>query len=129
MQKLTRAEEELMQVLWKLEKGFLKEIMGALPEPRPAQSTVSTILKILQTKGFVAHQAFGKSYQYYPLIGKNDYAKAYFGSFLERYFGGSAKRMLSFFVEQEDIDLSTLDEVLKARQDAENEDSTQNTDE
>lgn len=112
MQKLTRAEEEIMQVIWKLEKGLLKEIMLALPDPKPAQSTVSTLVKILEKKGFVDHKAYGRTFEYFPLISKDDYAKAYFGNFLENYFGGSFKRMLSFFAQEKDLDLKTLDEVM-----------------
>lgn len=113
MQKLTRAEEELMQKLWKLERAFLKDIIESFPEPRPAQSTVSTMLKILENKGFVDHKRYGNSFEYYPLMGKKEYAKAYFGSFLNSYFGGSFKKMLNFFVEEDDLDLHTLDELLQ----------------
>ncbi len=112
MQKLTRAEEELMQVIWRLKKGLLKEIMEAIPEPKPAQSTVSTLLRILKKKGFVGHKAYGKTYEYFPLVKKDEYAKAYFGNFLENYFGGSFKRMLSFFAKEEDLDMKTLDEIM-----------------
>jgi len=112
MQKLTRAEEEIMQVIWKLEKCLLKSIMAAIPEPKPAQSTVSTLVKILENKGFVDHKAYGRTFEYFPLVSKDDYAKAYFGNFLENYFGGSFKRMLSFFAQEKDLDLKTLDEVM-----------------
>lgn len=115
MQKLTRAEEELMQVLWQLEGGFLKEIMDAVPEPKPSQSTVSTILRILQDKGFVGHEAFGKSFRYHALVGREEYAQQFVGSFVERFFNGSYKKMLSFFIDKEEIDLSTLDEMLRER--------------
>jgi BlaI family penicillinase repressor len=113
MQKLTRAEEELMQKLWDLEKAFLKDIIEAMPEPRPAQSTVATMLKIMETKGFVSHTAYGKSFEYYPLITRGDYSKAYFGHFLDNYFGGSFKKMLHFFMEEDDLDLQTLDELMR----------------
>lgn len=113
IQKLTRAEEELMQKLWKLERAFLKDIIGSFPEPRPAQSTVSTLLKIMEKKGFVDHKTYGKSFEYFPLVSKQDYAKAYFGTFLNSYFGGSFKKMLSFFVEEDDLDLATLDELVR----------------
>ncbi len=112
MQKLTRAEEQIMQVVWELEKGLLKDIIEAIPEPKPKQSTVSTLIKILENKGFVDHKAYGRTFEYYPLVSRDDYAKAYFGTFLDSYFGGSFKRMLSFFVEEKDLDLSTLDAVM-----------------
>lgn len=113
MQKLTRAEEQLMQVLWNLEKAFLKDLMGAIPEPKPSQSTVSTVLRILESKGFVAHKAYGKSYEYFPLVEKDAYAKAFFQQFLGNYFNGSFKQLLSFFSREGDLKLSELDELLK----------------
>jgi predicted transcriptional regulator len=121
MQKLTRAEEEIMQKLWKLERAFLKEIIAAFPEPKPAQSTVSTLLKILENKGFVDHETFGKSFQYYPKVSKGDYSKAFFGTFLQNYFGGSFKKMLHFFVEENDLDLATLDELVRENNEKEEE--------
>lgn len=122
MQKLTRAEEQIMQTIWDLEKGLLKEIMDALPEPKPKQSTVSTLVKILEKKGFVDHKAYGRTFEYFPLVSKDEYAKAYFGKFLDSYFGGSFKRMLSFFVEEKDLDLNTLDEVMGEVKDQNKED-------
>jgi BlaI family transcriptional regulator, penicillinase repressor len=116
MQKLTRAEEEIMQKLWTLEKGFLKDILDALPEPRPAQSTISTMLKIMETKGFVGHRDYGKSFEYYPLVAREEYSKAYFGQYLNTYFGGSFKNMLHFFMKERDLDLQTLDELMRAHQ-------------
>ncbi|MCB9233853.1 MAG: BlaI/MecI/CopY family transcriptional regulator [Bacteroidia bacterium] len=113
MQKLTRAEEEVMQVIWDLEKGLLKDIMQAMPEPRPSQSTVSTVIRILETKGFVDHKAYGKTFEYFPIVQKEDYARAYMGNFIQNYFNGSFKQMLSFFVEEKDIDLKTLNELMK----------------
>jgi BlaI family transcriptional regulator, penicillinase repressor len=112
MQKLTRAEEELMQKLWDLERAFLKDIIEAMPEPRPAQSTVATLLKIMETKGFADHKAYGKSFEYFPLVSRSDYSKAYFGQYLNSYFGGSFKKMLHFFMEEDDLDLKTLDELM-----------------
>ena len=92
---------------------FLKEIMEQLPEPKPAQSTVSTIIKILGDKGFISHNTFGKSHQYYPLLEKDKYAKAYFQQFLGKYFDGSFNRLLSFFHKEGEIDLNDLDEILE----------------
>ena len=113
MQKLTRAEEELMHKIWDLEKAFLKDIIEALPEPRPAQSTVATLLKIMETKGFIGHKAYGKSFEYFPIVSRKDYTKAYFGQFLNSYFGGSFKKMLHFYMEEDDLDLQTLDELMR----------------
>jgi BlaI family penicillinase repressor len=113
MQKLTRAEEELMQKLWDLEKALLKDIIDAMPEPRPAQSTVATLLKILETKGFVDHTTYGKTFEYFPRVSRSEYSKAYFGQYLNNYFGGSFKKMLHFFMEEDDLDLQTLDELMR----------------
>ena len=111
--KLTRAEEELMQVLWKVKKAFLKDIMAAFPEPRPAQSTISTVLRILEEKKFVAHKTYGKAHEYYPLIEKEDYAKDYFHSFLGKYFNGSFEQLLSFFMKEGSLSIEELDEVMR----------------
>ena len=112
IQKLTRAEEDLMQVLWQIEKGLLKEVMAAIPEPKPSQSTVSTLLRILERKGFVDHDAYGKTFVYYPIVQKSDYAKSYLGSFVASYFGGSYRRMLSFFAKEEELSMQDLDSIL-----------------
>ena len=84
---LTRAEEEIMQILWEIQKGFVKNIVEKLPDPKPAYNTVSTIVRILETKGFVGHTAFGKTYEYYPLINRDDYRKHHLNSMLKNYFG------------------------------------------
>ncbi len=112
MQKLTKAEEQLMQVLWTLEKGLLKQVMDAYPEPKPKQSTVSTVLRILKEKGFIHHHTYGKTHEYYPLISKDEYAKYYFGNFLSNYFDGSFKQLLSFFHKEGEINMQELDEIL-----------------
>ena len=80
MQKLTRAEEELMQKIWDLEKAFLKDIIEAMPDPKPAQSTVATLLKIMETKGFIGHKAYGKSFEYFPIVTRKDYTKRISGN-------------------------------------------------
>lgn len=113
MQKLTRAEEELMQKLWDLDKAFLKDIIEAMPEPRPAPSTVATMLKIMEGKGLVGHKAYGKTFEYFPLVSRAAYSKAYFGQYLDSYFGGSFKKMLHFFMQEDDLDLQTLDELMR----------------
>lgn len=113
MQKLTKAEEQLMQVLWSLGPAFLKEIMDAVPEPKPSQSTVSTLLRILREKGFVDYEAFGKSHRYFTLVSKETYASEYLSHFLDRYFNGSFKQMLSFFHRKGELNLQDLDEVMR----------------
>lgn len=125
MQELTKAEEQIMQVLWNLEKGFVKDIIAELPEPKPKYNTVSTIVRILQQKGFVSHKAYGKTHEYYPLIGKDEYSNYYLKSFMGRYFGGSFKKMVSFFVSENDMDLQTFEELQQHIQDSPNSDKTQ----
>ena len=122
MKKLTKAEEELMQILWKLERGFIKDILAQFPDStqRPKQSTVSTVLKILEQKGFVAHQTYGKAHQYYPKVSKDTYAKFYFGSFLGKYFEGSFQQLLSFFHKEGEIKLEELDQLLDELKDDQN---------
>lgn len=113
IKELTKAEEQIMQVLWNLEKAFVKELVEQLPEPRPAYNTVSTIIRILETKGFVAHEAFGKSHRYYPLITREQYKGYATEKLLQGYFNNSVEDMFSFFVKKEKIDLQEADEILK----------------
>ncbi|MDF3078051.1 MAG: transcriptional regulator [Sphingobacteriaceae bacterium] len=113
LKELTRAEEQIMQVLWQLEKAFVKEVIDELPEPKPAYNTVSTIIRILETKGFVGHDTFGKSHNYYPLIGKEEYKSFATGKLLNNYFDSSVEHMFSFFMKEKKIDVREADEILK----------------
>jgi len=110
---LTKAEEQIMQVLWQLEKAFVKEVIDELPLPKPAYNTVSTIIRILETKGFIGHEAFGKAHQYYPLISREEYKRHATEKLLGNYFENSVESMFSFFVKEEKLDLSDVDEILK----------------
>jgi len=113
MKELTKAEEQIMRELWTLEKAFVKEIVDKLPEPKPAYNTVSTIIRILEKKGFVDHYAYGKTHQYFPLISKTDYTKSYFKNFLSGYFSNSFQEMVSFFAKEDKMTLSDLEEIIK----------------
>ena len=113
MKELTRAEEQIMQVLWSLGKAYVKDIIELLPEPKPAYNTVSTIVRILEKKGFVSHQAYGKTHEYFPLTSKDEYKKSYLKSFVKRYFGNSFQEMVSFFASDRDIGLKELEEIHK----------------
>jgi BlaI family transcriptional regulator, penicillinase repressor len=113
IKELTRAEEQLMQILWQLEKGFVKDIIEELPEPKPAYNTISTIIRILETKGFVDHKAFGKTHEYYPIISKDDYQNFATDKLMNGYFDNSVKHMFSYFVKKEKIDLKEADEIMK----------------
>ncbi|MBC3540377.1 BlaI/MecI/CopY family transcriptional regulator [Rufibacter sediminis] len=113
MKELTKAEEQVMQILWKLGQGFVKDVLDQLPEPKPAYNTVSTIVRILEKKGFVGYKAYGKTHEYYPLIARDDYRHFYLKNFVSGYFGGSFKRLVSFFAKEENMDLQELEEMLK----------------
>ncbi len=109
---LTKAEEQVMQAIWALEKAFVKEVINYLPEPHPAYQTLSTIIGILENKGFLGHEAFGKAHQYFPLISKEDYRRHATDKLLEHYYDNSIESMLSFLVTQEKVDLSNVEEIL-----------------
>ena len=113
IKELTKAEEQIMQVLWDLEKGFVKDVVDQLPEPKPAYNTVSTIIRILETKGFIDHEAFGKSHRYFPLISLGEYRSFATGKLLSGYFDNSVENMFSFFVKEKKLDLKEADEILK----------------
>ncbi|XOV91418.1 MAG: BlaI/MecI/CopY family transcriptional regulator [Bacteroidota bacterium] len=113
MKELTRAEEEIMHVLWKLENAFVKDIIEELPDPKPAYNTVSTFVRILEQKGFVGYEAFGKSHKYHPLISKDEYTRTFMKGFVKKYFSGSYQQMVSFFTEEDNLSLSELEALLK----------------
>jgi predicted transcriptional regulator len=113
MKELTRAEEQIMQVLWRLGKGFVKDLIDELPEPKPAYNTVSTIVRILEKKGFVSHNAYGKTHEYFPLTSRDEYKKSFLKSFIKRYFGNSFQEMVSFFASDRDVGLEELEEIHK----------------
>jgi predicted transcriptional regulator len=111
MKELTRAEEQIMQILWKLGRAFVKDILDDFPAPKPAYNTVSTFIRILEKKGVVSHKAYGNSHEYFALITKDEYKKKYFKSFLTRYFGDSFPDMVSFFAGDRDLSLQELEEI------------------
>ena len=113
MKELTRAEEQVMQILWKLEKAFVKDIILEMPDPKPAYNTVSTIVRILEQKGFVNHEAYGKTYQSFPLVNKSQYSRFYLNNFLSGYFSGSFESLVSFFAKENDLDVKDVDELMK----------------
>lgn len=111
MKELTRAEEQIMHVLWEIEKGLVKDILDRLPEPKPAYNTVSTIVRILEKKGFVDHEAFGKTHSYFPLITLNEYRRGFLKSLVNRFFGNSYQEMVSFFASDRKITIQELEEM------------------
>ncbi|HLW49570.1 MAG TPA: BlaI/MecI/CopY family transcriptional regulator [Sphingobacteriaceae bacterium] len=120
LKELTRAEEQIMQELWELEKAFVRDIIDRLPEPKPAYNTVSTIIRILETKGFVQHESFGKSHRYYPVISKEEYRSFATGKLLSGYFDNSVESILSYFLEERKLDLKDADALLNMIKDAKN---------
>ena len=110
---LTKAEEQIMQVLWKLEKAFLREIIEALPEPKPHNNTVATIIKILVEKEFVSVKVFGRMHRYTPLVSKEAYSKATMKNFVKGYFEGSFSNAVSFMVKENNLSISDLEMLLK----------------
>ena len=113
MKTLTRAEEQVMHVIWKIKEGFIRDIMDAMPAPKPHQNTVSTILKILIDKEFIGIRIFGRQHQYYPLITKDVYSKAFMKNIVKSYFGGSFSEAVSFMVKENSISLEDLETLLQ----------------
>jgi len=111
MKHLTKAEEQIMQILWDLRKAYVREILDVFSEPKPAYNTVSTIIRILEKKGFVGYKSHGKSHEYYPLVSKRSYRSNFFKGFVENYFGNSYKALTSFFANEQDLSIEELEEL------------------
>ena len=105
-----------MQVLWDLEEAFVKEILERLDDPKPAYNTVSTIVRILEKKGFVSHHAYGKSHKYYPLVSREEYTRTTMKNFVKDYFSDSFEKMVSFFARERDIDLKEMEDIMRIMQ-------------
>lgn len=116
MKELTKAEEQVMQILWDLKQAFVKDIAERFPEPKPAYTTISTIIRILETKGFVGHKAYGKTHEYFPLIQKEEYTKAFMGTFVKNYFSNSYKKMVSFFARDNEVTVEEMEEMMRILQ-------------
>lgn len=110
---LTKAEEQVMQILWDLKEAFVKDMLVHFPDPKPAYNTVSTIIRILEKKGFVGHKSFGKSHQYHPLISREDYRNDRFNNLMKNYFNNSMKQVLSHFGRTGSMDLKEADEIIR----------------
>ena len=123
METLTKKEEQIMQILWKLKKAFVNDIIEELPEPKPPYNTISSIVRILESRGFVDYKAYGKSHQYFPIITKAAYRKFAFKQMISGYFDGSYEKVVSFMVsdkeshlsEKETEELKKLTEILKKK--------------
>ncbi|MFC0777392.1 BlaI/MecI/CopY family transcriptional regulator [Flavobacterium sp. HJSW_4] len=112
MQKLTNKEEEIMMILWKLKKAFVKEIQAEITEDQPHYNTLSTIVRNLEEKGYVGHNAFGNTHQYFPIVAIEDYRKGFMKTAIDNYFNSSYKSMVSFFAKEEKISADELREIL-----------------
>ncbi len=117
MKELTKAEEQVMQILWKIKKGFVKDILEEFANPKPAYNTVSTIVRILEKKGFVGYTAYGKTHEYYPLILKTEYSSYTLKNVMKNYFGGSIEKLVSFFAKDNNMDIREVEELMKNIQD------------
>ena len=110
---LTRVEEQIMQILWELGEGLVKDVREQFPDPKPVRNTVSTIIRILEKKGYVGHKAYGNVYVYYPLVSKGLYSKNQLLGLMENYFDNSFPAMVSFFAKETDLTIDDLDKILK----------------
>lgn len=127
MKELTRAEEQVMLLLWKLKKAFVKDLIDEMPNPKPAYNTVSTIIRILEKKGFVDHNAYGKTHEYFPLVSRDNYKKSFMRSFIGSYFGGSFQEMVSFFAREDNLSLTDINDLMEdVKRDLENENTPGN---
>ena len=113
MQKLTNKEEEIMHILWKLEKAFVKEVLAEISNDKPHYNTLSTIVRNLEEKGYVGYTAYGKTHQYFPIISKEAYRKRFMNTAIESYFNSSYKNVVSFFAKEEKISVDDLKEIIK----------------
>ena len=112
MEKLTNKEEEVMHILWKLEKAFVKDVLKEIKNDKPHYNTLSTIIRNLEVKGYVAYTAYGKTHQYFPIVSKEDYRKGFMNTAINNYFNNSYKNMVSFFAKEEKISVDELKEII-----------------
>ena len=110
---LTKAEEQIMQILWEIKKGFIKDILEYYEEPKPAYTTVATIVKILEKKGFVDHESFGNAHRFFPVVSKENYSKKHVNSIFSKYFDSSIKDVVSFFADNNKMDTRDIDDAIK----------------
>jgi BlaI family transcriptional regulator, penicillinase repressor len=123
MKKLTQAEEEVMQIVWEFEKALIKDVLTKFPDPKPNYNTVATVLKVLEKKGFVSHKAYGTTYEYFPVVLKDEYAKSHFSDFVKNYFNNSFPKLATFFAQDNNLSIKEMEEILKiTRQELEKSD-------
>lgn len=110
---LTKAEEQVMQILWDMKEGLVKDVRDRFSEPRPARNTVSTVIRVLEKKGFVGHKSFGNVYLYHPLLSRMDYSRSQLFGLMESYFDNSFPAMASFFAREKDLSMKELEELME----------------
>ncbi len=110
---LTKAEEQVMQILWQIKRGFVKDIISQIPDPKPPYNTISSVVRILVQKGFVSFKAYGKTHEYFPLVSKQTYGKTAFKSFIHKYYEGSFKNLISAFSDEPDLDIQELTQLIE----------------
>lgn len=113
MASLTKAEEKIMKILWKIEKGFINDILEKFPNPKPPYNSVSTIVRVLVKKEIVSFKKYGNTYEYFPLMSKEEYKKSQMGKLIKDYYNNSLKQVVNFFSENKDLDIKEVDEVIK----------------
>ena len=112
MKALTRKEEEVMKILWQLEKAFVKDIIELMPDPKPHYNTVSSMVRFMEDKGYIGHKAYGKTHEYFPLISKETYSKQSLSNLVSGYFSNSYKSVISFMAKEEEISIEELKEII-----------------
>ena len=113
MKRLTKAEEQVMQILWDLDRGLVRDVIDKLPAPKPAYNTVSTVIRVLERKGFVDHKAYGTTYEYFPIIKKEEYTRVHFSDLMKNYFNNSFPEMAAFFARENNLSLDELQDMIK----------------
>lgn len=113
IKELTKAELQVMQILWDIGKGFVNDIVERIPDPKPAYNTVSTIVRILEKKNFVSYRPYGKSHEYYPLVSRTAYTDSFMNSVLNNFFDNSVSEMVSFFSKREKITMNEMDDIIR----------------
>jgi BlaI family transcriptional regulator, penicillinase repressor len=111
MKEITKAQEEILRVLWEIREGVVTDVIEKIPDPKPAYNTVATVIKVLEKKGYVSHKVYGKTYVYYPVISKEEYARYSLNESYKQLFNGSLNQVVSFFVKEERVGLKELEEL------------------
>jgi BlaI family penicillinase repressor len=123
VKELTKAEEQVMQILWQLKEGIVKDVLEKMPEPKPAYNTVSTVIRVLEGKGFIDHKAYGNSHVYFPIISGDDYKKFTFDKMMSNYFSNSYQSLVSFLVKEKNMSLQELEEITQLAEKLKNQKS------